>query len=234
MNHDSDQSPTEPVSGPTDQNGPDTHQPTQNATDGKQAKKSRNYLSRLPRHVPDDELPRLHGRPSIYTEEIAQYLIDGLSRGQSLSALCRPDGMPAVPTVLRWAQEDREGFSERYTSARALGYQAMADQLQDIADDAEGDIDNKMAVQRDRLRVDTRKWLLAKMIPSTYGDNSQVEHKHVQQAQTLDLSALSAEEAQTLLALMEKAQQAQQAEDGGRADRLEQPTQRRSVENRAE
>lgn len=185
-------------------------QHTQDATPTK--RKSRNYLARLPRSIPDDELPRLHGRPSLYTEEIAQHLIDGLSRGLSLSSLCREEGMPAVPTVLRWAQEDREGFSERYTSARALGYQALADQLQDISDDSEGDIDNKMAVQRDRLRVDTRKWLLSKMLPDTYGDNSQVKHEHVQQAQTLDLSALSATEAQTLLSLMEKAQQAEQAQ----------------------
>jgi hypothetical protein len=55
----------------------------------------------------------------------------------------------------------------------------MADDLVDIADgksvewtraeteDADGARD---AVHRDRLRVDTRKWLLSKALPKIYGD----------------------------------------------------------------
>ena len=38
----------------------------------------------------------------------------------------------------------------------------MADELLDIAD-ADGD------THRDRLRVDTRKWILSKLVPKKYG-----------------------------------------------------------------
>ena len=31
-------------------------------------------------------------------------------------------------------------------------------------------------VQRDRLRVDTRKWLMSKLHPERYGDKTKLEH----------------------------------------------------------
>ncbi len=60
----------------------------------------------------------------------------------------------------------------------------MAEDLLEIADDgtndwmertnANGDVTsvtaNGEAIQRSKLRVDTRKWLLSKMIPEKYGD----------------------------------------------------------------
>jgi hypothetical protein len=61
---------------------------------------------------------------------------------------------------------------------------AMAESIVDIADDGSNDwmasnnpknpgwMVNGEAVQRSRLRVDTRKWLLAKLQPRKYGENS--------------------------------------------------------------
>jgi len=40
----------------------------------------------------------------------------------------------------------------------------MADEVMEIADDKSGD------PARDRLRLDTRKWLLSKALPKIYGD----------------------------------------------------------------
>jgi hypothetical protein len=65
--------------------------------------------------------------------------------------------------------DDVEGFSGHYARAREIGYQGMADDLTEIAD-AYGD------PARDRLRVDTRKWLLSKALPKIYGDKQQIEH----------------------------------------------------------
>jgi hypothetical protein len=48
----------------------------------------------------------------------------------------------------------------------------MADELLEIADNPDADKD---AVQRDRLKVDTRKWLLAKALPKIYGDRLTAE-----------------------------------------------------------
>ncbi len=59
----------------------------------------------------------------------------------------------------------------------------MGDEITDIADDGSNDYieqeqkNGKIArvldgehVQRSRLRVDTRKWVLARMLPKIYGD----------------------------------------------------------------
>lgn len=97
--------------------------------------------------------------------------------------------MPSEPTVRLWAIEDREGFSAHYTRAREAGYLAMADELLEIADDGTNDwmerknrdgstveVENHEVLNRSRLRVDTRKWLLSKALPKVYGDKITAEH----------------------------------------------------------
>lgn len=70
--------------------------------------------------------------------------------------------MPSHVTVLGWAA--KAPFSDQYATARETGYRLMADELVEIADDKAGD------PARDRLRLDTRKWLLSKALPKVYGD----------------------------------------------------------------
>jgi len=87
--------------------------------------------------------------------------------------------MPHDSTVRNWVLDDREGFSAQYARAREIGYMTMADELLEIADDGkndwmkrngEGSQLNGEHVQRSRLRVDTRKWLLSKALPKVFGD----------------------------------------------------------------
>jgi hypothetical protein len=61
------------------------------------------------------------GRPTLYTAEIAERILERLTSGCSLSMLCRDDGMPPPSTVLDWVREDREGFAARYQNARMAG-----------------------------------------------------------------------------------------------------------------
>ena len=103
------------------------------------------------------------GRPSLYTEELAERICERLAAGETLRAICRDDGMPGIQTVLDWKARNA-AFSGQYETARVTGYQLMADELTEIADDKLGE------PQRDRLRIDTRKWLLSKALPKVYGD----------------------------------------------------------------
>ena len=112
----------------------------------------------------------MRGRPSIFSPELAALICERLAAGETLRAICRDEGMPDERTVRRWALDDVEGFSAQYARAREIGYQGMADALTEIADAKDGD------PARDRLRVDTRKWLLSKALPKIYGDKQQVEH----------------------------------------------------------
>lgn len=107
------------------------------------------------------------GRPSKFTQALADRICSRLSEGETLRAICRDEGMPNASTVVRWTQaKGKEAFSQQYARAREIGYALMADQLTEIADN-DGD------PARDRLRVDTRKWLLSKALPKVYGDKLQ-------------------------------------------------------------
>lgn len=128
------------------------------------------------------------GRPTAYTEEIAAEILRRMACGESVRSICQSDDMPAISTVMLWSATDREGFSERYANACSARAHYWADELLDIADDGrndwmerQGDDDNEAyvvngeAIQRARLRVDTRKWLLSKMLPR-YADKAAVDH----------------------------------------------------------
>lgn len=63
--------------------------------------------------------------------------------------------------------------------ARELGYLRMADEILEIADDNASDTRtdedgnefvNHDVINRARLRVDTRKWMLSKCLPKIFGD----------------------------------------------------------------
>lgn len=97
--------------------------------------------------------------------EQREAILEGLADGKSLRAICREDGMPSVSTVMRWLCDDEE-WREQYARARAAGDDAMAEDIQDIADDKELDPNDR------RVRIDARKWLLGKRQPKKYGDKT--------------------------------------------------------------
>lgn len=130
-------------------------------------------------------------RGSDYTQKKADQICAMLADGMSLREVCRSDDMPAESTVRHWALEDRNGFFAQYTKAREIGYMRMADELLEIADDGTNDwmerktqdgstgdvVLNGEHVQRSRLRLDTRKWMLSKVLPKIYGDKVEVESR---------------------------------------------------------
>lgn len=69
-----------------------------------------------------------------------------------------------------------------YDEARELGTESMADDIIDISDERSTDRDeegkiNHEVINRDRLRVDTRKFLMGKFVPKRFGDNKHVHHE---------------------------------------------------------
>ena len=121
------------------------------------------------------------GRPSKYTPELGKYICARIAEGESLRAICREDEMPVISTVLKWCFDFPE-FSEQYTKAREIQADVIFEQLFEIADEmplmdtynektgySETKIDNA-GINRNRLRVDTRKWILARMNSKKYGD----------------------------------------------------------------
>lgn len=123
------------------------------------------------------------GRPSGYKQNIADKICEMLSEGKSLRSVCKEKGMPAAATVFKWMRENEE-FLKQYARAKQESADAMAEEVIDISDDGTNDWMedqymkgkspgwkvNGEAVQRSKLRVDTRKWLMSKMKPKKYGD----------------------------------------------------------------
>lgn len=126
------------------------------------------------------------GRPSTYTQELADTMCQQIGMGYSMRKVCEQPKMPAMSTFFKWLREHEE-FSKQYARATEERAEAMAEDILDIADDGTNDVkivtgkggteyyatDNDV-IQRSKLRVETRKWLMAKMKPKKYGDKIDV------------------------------------------------------------
>lgn len=119
----------------------------------------------------------------MFNQEKADDICIALEDGASLRKAAESVGESAR-TVLNWTKANPE-FLTQYTRAREIGYLHLADTLLNISDEAEVEARydgddvrlelNATAVARNRLRIDTRKWLLSKMLPKLYGDKLQVQ-----------------------------------------------------------
>ena len=123
------------------------------------------------------------GRPSLYSPEIAATICERISSGEILTNICKEPGMPNIVTVLGNWLDAHPDFAKLYARAKMRRLEVMAEEITAISDDSTGDwIEdaegnrraNPESVQRSRLRVDTRKWLLAKLAAKTYGDKREL------------------------------------------------------------
>lgn len=128
------------------------------------------------------------GRPSTFTQELADEICQRLSDGETLASICRDDHMPAVRTVSHWTDKHSE-FKADFAHAREEGFDAIAAETLEIADDSRNDFIEKLAdngdskaqearsngehIQRSKLRVETRLKLLSKW-SKRYSDKSEV------------------------------------------------------------
>lgn len=103
------------------------------------------------------------GRPSSYTEEIAERICLEIAEGASLRTICAADGMPHMDTVRKWLRDNRGSFVAHYTRAREDQADFYADQMIDIADTTDDP-------QKARLQIDARKWKASKLAPKKYGE----------------------------------------------------------------
>jgi hypothetical protein len=120
-------------------------------------------------------------RPTDYNPEITSDICVRMGLGESLREICRDEEMPDKSTVMRWLAKYPE-FRDQYAGAREAQADYYAEEILEIADDGSNDwmerkrgdetieVENHEVLNRSRLRVDTRKWLMARMAPKKYGD----------------------------------------------------------------
>lgn len=108
-------------------------------------------------------------RPTDYNEDLASDILALMVEGRSLKSICEHDAMPDASTVYRWLHK-HSAFRDNYARAQQDRMTAFAEDVLEIADDKSGD------TQRDKLRVDTRKWIMSKMDPKRFGEKVTQEH----------------------------------------------------------
>jgi len=126
----------------------------------------------------------------MYPEEVWDEVLEELCNGMKLNEVCAREGMPSCAAVKKRALWDAE-WGAMYVRARQVGYLGLADEILDIADtpcpmeiktyDEGGNLVGVKVADNTQHRmnqINTRKWMLAKMLPKVFGDNATVTHQH--------------------------------------------------------
>lgn len=145
----------------------------------------------LPAVIPKPQ-PKV-GRPELICPELANEICQLLLEGYTLRQLTSLSNMPSKSTLLRWAhgnEPHRQWFRDQYARAREGRAWMWADEILDIADDGSNDwIDREIGrdkegdpvtirvidhehVMRSKIRIDTRKFLMAKFLKGTFGKDA--------------------------------------------------------------
>lgn len=119
-------------------------------------------------------------------EVIFPMILSEIEEGVSLRSILRRDGMPSRYTFFEWLKDDEEKTNQ-YARACEFRAEAIFEEILEIADDSSNDINSfdigdgisvekvdHENIQRSRLRVDARKWMLGKMQPKKYGDKMDI------------------------------------------------------------
>lgn len=118
-----------------------------------------------------EDTPTGRGR---WSKAAGERICKAVQNGSSLRAAAKAEGLTAA-AVLKWKTAHPE-FGKQYAQACELKYHGYADEMDEALEEAD-------QVARDpecgstrlaaiRLRIDTRKWQLAKMLPKIYGDRT--------------------------------------------------------------
>ena len=147
------------------------------------------------------------GRPSSYSEAVASEICQRMTTGQGLLRICADGHMPDRATVYRWLDAN-ESFRDRYVRAREALMDFYAEQILVIAFDESGDIvvdqapdgrsktvANHAKVQRDRLKVDSLKWIASRLFPKRYGDKMELLGQDGGSSSTLSIKWLDSDKA---------------------------------------
>lgn len=137
--------------------------------------------------LPGYQAPPVYKTAMRRTEAIVTEILERVMDGQSLRDVCRDAHLPNRATFARWCAEDGE-LQRRWDVAKTARIHQISADIISIADSNEGDVErqtlpngdtleyeNPNSVGRDRLRVQARQWLLARLDPKNFGERLTIE-----------------------------------------------------------
>jgi hypothetical protein len=119
-----------------------------------------------------------------YSPELAEEICYAVScSNKGIKQLCKIyEHWPSHDTVYSWLASHKK-FSDLYARAKRLQIEVIIDEILEIADDTSNDSAineengkctiNHEHISRSRLKIDTRKWLAAKLCPRIYANKDE-------------------------------------------------------------
>ena len=109
-----------------------------------------------------------------YNRELAQKICILISDGQTLADIAKLPGMPALHEIYNWLNKNKK-FATEYQKASNIKAETLFHEILNIAD-GDGhdnpDISGSESLNRAKLKIDSRKWLLERMCPEKYSDKA--------------------------------------------------------------
>jgi len=149
------------------------------------------------------------GRPTIYNEQLTSDIISRMMAGESVRSIARDPDMPHASTIFKWVIDgEHKEFTEQYDHARSIQAEFLAEEIFSIADnlanpelDEDGNPTNQIGhrgfdkddINLARLRIDSRKWYLSKIVPR-FKDKSEID-LNVKEMPTIKVVFAEAEKA---------------------------------------
>jgi hypothetical protein len=108
--------------------------------------------------------------------KLADAVLANMESGMSCWKACEKAGVKNS-TFLLWVSQD-SALAESYARARENYVERIAQEVMELSDVDVGETPDGRkdwaAVQKHKLQVDTRKWLLSKLAPKKYGEKIEI------------------------------------------------------------
>jgi len=120
-------------------------------------------------------------------ESIFKEVFKRIANGEALREVLKDKHLPGTETFYKWIEEDSDK-AKQYAHATTERANSIFEDILEISDNGTNDTftvegeerTDHEVIQRSKLRVDTRKWMLSKMNPKKYGDRIEIETKEGQ------------------------------------------------------
>lgn len=141
------------------------------------------------------DAPGKAGRPSKYSQELADEICNRMIEGESLLKICRDDHLPTRMTIYNWYDAHPE-FYARCRRAREGLADFLVDEIEELASKT-----TEENYQSMKIKISTKQWRAMKMAPRIYGERTTTELTganggaiQLEAKRKVDLSNMSEEE----------------------------------------
>jgi hypothetical protein len=135
------------------------------------------------------------GRPTKYTEELAQEICDAIaSSTKGVPRLCEENvNWPHERNIYKWFKNHPD-FRHKYLEAKKIQAALQVEEIDCLVNDeskdffmgANGPQVNTARIARLKMMIQNRQWNAARLLPKQYGDKLEVHSKQEMSKETIE------------------------------------------------